>query len=62
MALYTSTENTPPPPRPGMRIGCVVSSYHHELTGAMANSAKATLMEGGMQEQDWGRDPGPRRL
>jgi 6,7-dimethyl-8-ribityllumazine synthase len=37
---------------PGRRIATVVSSYHLELTGAMAASAAATLREAGLGEGD----------
>ncbi len=53
MALHTSTDPNPPAPRPGMRMGCVISTYHLELTGAMAESAKGVLMAGGMLEENW---------
>ena len=29
-------------------MACVVSSYHHEITGGMADSAAATLVEAGL--------------
>ena len=32
----------------GMRIGIVVSSYHPEITGGMASSARAVLAEAGV--------------
>lgn len=37
---------------PGRRIATVVSSYHLELTGAMAASAAATLRQAGLGEGD----------
>ena len=39
--------------RPGMKIACVVSEFHLELTGAMMESARAELMRAGMAEDDF---------
>lgn len=47
--------DTPTPPElrlePGERIAAVVSSYHRELTGAMAASARAELVRAGLSEE-----------
>ena len=53
MAQDPSRPASLPPSRPGVRVGCVLSTYHLELTGAMAASAKQVLMEAGMAESDW---------
>jgi len=39
--------------RPGMKIACVVSEFHLELTGAMMESARAELRRAGMEEDDF---------
>ena len=37
----------------GTRIGCVVSQFHADLTGAMAASARAELERAGLGGDDW---------
>ncbi len=37
----------------GVRLAAVVSTYHHELTGTMAASARATLLAAGLAETNW---------
>ncbi len=39
--------------RPGMKIACVVSEFHLELTGAMMESARSELLRAGMAEADF---------
>ncbi|MFT4648807.1 MAG: 6,7-dimethyl-8-ribityllumazine synthase [Glaciecola sp.] len=39
--------------RPGMKIACVLSEFHLDLTGAMMQSARAELLRAGMAEEDW---------
>ena len=41
-----------PPLPPGTRIAVVVSTYHYELTGAMAASAADTLRASGVADSD----------
>lgn len=36
----------------GARIACVVSTYHHEITGAMRDSAAAILETAGLHPRD----------
>jgi 6,7-dimethyl-8-ribityllumazine synthase len=38
--------------RPGTRAAVVVSTFHHDLTGAMAESARRTLIEAGAEAHD----------
>lgn len=38
--------------RPGARIAFVVSTFHHDLTGAMMASAKKELVASGVAEED----------
>ncbi|HPF14024.1 MAG: 6,7-dimethyl-8-ribityllumazine synthase [Planctomycetes bacterium] len=59
MAQPSHRPTSSPPPQPGVRVACVVSTYHEELTGAMAAAAKAELLAGGMQEADWHPIPSP---
>ncbi|MBM3988115.1 MAG: 6,7-dimethyl-8-ribityllumazine synthase [Planctomycetes bacterium] len=35
---------------PDMRLGAVVSTFHHDLTGAMLSSARAALAEAGLAD------------
>jgi 6,7-dimethyl-8-ribityllumazine synthase len=45
----------PVPARPlarGKRLACAVSSYHEDVTGAMLESALATLAEGGIRRAE----------
>ncbi len=50
--------------RPGLKIACVVSEFHLELTGAMMESARAELLRAGMVEDDFAvvRVPGAFEL
>lgn len=48
----TNDADLPPLPD-GTRIGCVVSRFHADLTGAMAASARAELEGAGLADGDW---------
>jgi 6,7-dimethyl-8-ribityllumazine synthase len=37
---------------PGVKLACVVSRYHEEITGAMRDSAVETLRAAGLEEAD----------
>lgn len=53
MSQDTHSDSVPLRLRPGTRVACVVSSYHPEITGAMATSARATLEEAGLAPTGW---------
>ena len=53
MALDPTLQSSPATLPPGVRVGAVVSVYHHELTAAMAESARRTLVGAGLAEQDF---------
>ena len=51
--MTRARESRPLPPLPpGTRVALVVSTYHHELTGAMGASAAKTLREAGVADGD----------
>ncbi|MCA9000474.1 MAG: 6,7-dimethyl-8-ribityllumazine synthase [Planctomycetes bacterium] len=53
MARDLSSSKNAVTPRPGMRIACVLSEFHLELTSAMMESARTELMRLGMAEGDF---------
>ena len=59
--MSQDTPNDSPPVRlePGTRVACVVSGYHPEITGAMAASARETLLAAGLAEREWIEIPAP---
>jgi len=52
MAVERTAEVRPRPTRPGSVVGIVVSTFHEELTGAMADSAERELIACGVEEDD----------
>lgn len=52
MATEPGKDARPRLERPGARIAFVVSSFHHELTGAMHASAVRELLAAGLSEDD----------
>ena len=52
MARAQETRESPERLPPGIKLACVVSDYHSEITGAMRDSAVETLREAGLAEED----------
>ncbi|MFT7485710.1 MAG: 6,7-dimethyl-8-ribityllumazine synthase [Candidatus Paceibacteria bacterium] len=52
MATDSGLAQRPRLERPGARIAFVVSTFHHELTSAMMESARRELLSSGVAEQD----------
>ncbi len=52
MSLDTTSQTQPRTLRSGARVAMVVSRYHADVTGAMADSAAATLAELGLDAAD----------
>ncbi len=52
MATDSGLAQRPRLERPGARIAFVVSTFHHELTSAMMESARRELLSSGIREED----------
>lgn len=52
--MARAQETREPPARlpSGVKLACIVSDYHREITGAMRDSAVETLREAGLDEGD----------